>query len=85
VSSISILNFEVLAKRFKNKEFGIEELQSRLNTAIMPEKPILDLSKRLQDLENKLELILYTQLESQHFQLAVSALEDFIAFLRKHD
>jgi hypothetical protein len=77
VSSISIHHFEALVERFKNKEYGIEELQSRLNTAGMPDLSITDteISNKLIDLDNELERILYTQLDSEHFQKAVNVLD----------
>ena len=82
--SIDIHHYEILVKRFKNKEYGIEELQSRLNTTVMPDPPITDISNRLLDLENELEIILYTQSYSEQYQLAVNVLEAFIDFLRKN-
>jgi hypothetical protein len=84
VSKISYQHFEVLVKRFKNKEFGIEELQSRLNTALLPDQSTPDFSTRLRDLDNELERVLYTQLESEHFKLATKALDDFLVFLRNY-
>lgn len=85
MSSISIHHFEVLVERFKNKEFGIEELQSRLNTALVPDQYIYEFSSKIYDLDNELELVLYTQLEPEQFQLAVNLLVAFIDFLREHD
>ncbi|MBM7566997.1 hypothetical protein JOC55_003949 [Paenibacillus sacheonensis] len=81
MSTISIHHFEVIRVRFENKEFGIEELQSRLNTAPVPEPQISSFSEKLQDLDDELELILYTQLEASHYQLALNALESFLASL----
>jgi len=85
VSSISIHHFEVLVERFKNKEFGIEELQSRLNTALIPDQYMNELLSKIYDLDNELELILYTQLNPKQFQLAVNLLDAFIDFLRGYD
>ena len=81
MSSISIHHFGVLVERFKNKEFGIEELQSRLNTTLIPDQYIYEF---IYDLDNELELIQYTQLESEQFQLA-DLWDAFIDFLREHD
>lgn len=85
VSSISIHHFEVLVNRFMNKEFGIEELQSRLYTALIPDKFYKEFSNEISELINELELIFYTQLESDHFHLASKLLETFIDFLKKYD
>ena|GEM_PF-4186410 len=85
MSSISIHHFEVLVERFKNKEFGIEELQSRLNTALIPDQYMNELLSKIYDLDNELELILYTQLNPKQFQLAVNLLDAFIDFLRGYD
>ncbi|KTD86697.1 hypothetical protein UQ64_14700 [Paenibacillus etheri] len=65
-------SLEILVERFKNNEYGIEELQSRLNTAVMPDPPITEISNRLLDLDNDLEIILYTQSDSEQYQLAVN-------------
>ncbi|MEK3684307.1 hypothetical protein [Paenibacillus sp. FSL R10-2736] len=80
---IGIHHYEILVERFKNKEYGIEELQSRLNTALMPDPPITEISNRLLDLENDLESILYTQSDSEQYRLAVNVLDAFIDFLRR--
>lgn len=58
MSQISIHHLEVLMTRFENKEFGIEELQSRINTAPAPDPDILWFSAKIHDLDNELELIL---------------------------
>jgi hypothetical protein len=84
VRKISYQHLEILVERFMSKEFGIAELQSRLNTALMPDKPIPDYSSGLQELNNDLELILYTKLETEHFLLAKKALDDFLGFLKKN-
>jgi hypothetical protein len=82
--SISIHHYEILVERFKNKEYGIEELQSRLNTAVMPDPPISEISNILFDLDNELEMILHTQSDSEQIQLAVNILDAFIDFLREN-
>lgn len=54
--SIVIHHYEILVERFKNKEYGIEELQRRLNTAVMPDPPKTEISTRLLKLDNGLEM-----------------------------
>ncbi|MEK3983314.1 hypothetical protein MHB77_07960 [Paenibacillus sp. FSL K6-3166] len=78
--SIGIHHHEILVERFKNKEYGIEELLSRLNTALMPDPPITENLNRLLDLDNDLEIILYTHSDSEQYQLAVNVLDAFIDF-----
>lgn len=80
---MSILHFEHLVERFKNNEFGIEELQSRLNTAPAPQPFMPEFSNKLYELENELERILYTQLEINHYQLARDILDAFIDSIKK--
>ena len=57
------------------------------NTALIPDQYIYiyEFSSKIYDLDNELELILYTQLESEQFQLAVNLLDAFIDFLMEHD
>lgn len=59
--SLGIHHYEIIVERFKNKEYGIEELQSRLGTALMPDPLITEISNSHLDLDNDLEIILYTQ------------------------
>lgn len=85
LEKVSYKQYEILAERFNNGEFGIEELQSRLHTALELDRQIHHFSTRLHDLGNELELILYTNLSTDHFRLATAALDRFLEFLMKTD
>ncbi|MGE7977608.1 hypothetical protein [Psychrobacillus sp. NPDC093200] len=53
----TINDLREICKRFKNGEFDLQELQGRLNTVVMPEPDLPQLSKLLSSLENDIEEI----------------------------
>jgi C4-type Zn-finger protein len=79
----TVEKFKSLCFRFKNGEFDIEELQSRLRTTIHPEPPIPSLEILLHDIDNELELIRFTKLDSNQYQCGMVAIEQFMEELKK--
>lgn len=73
----TIEHLKSLCLRFENGEFSIEELQSRLRTIIMIEPPIPLLDNLLHDIDNQLELIRFTKLESNQRECSLKVLEQF--------
>ncbi|MET3696542.1 hypothetical protein SAMN05877753_103212 [Bacillus oleivorans] len=67
-----------LCKRYEKEEFDLVELQGRLRTVVTPEPDFHSIDKLLLQMDNELEEIIFTQIESNHQYYARQAIKNFL-------
>lgn len=67
-----------ICKRFENGNFGLEELQGRLTIVITPEPDFHNFDKLLFKIDNDLEEIIYTELESNHRKYGIKVIHSML-------
>lgn len=76
-------NMELICKRYINKEFGIEEFQSRLETLVISDDQKVKLETARFDSVNRLEEIRFCSLEENFYKYGLEVATSLIEMIRK--
>ncbi|MDP4086859.1 MAG: hypothetical protein Q8934_20030 [Bacillota bacterium] len=67
-----------ICKRFENWDSDLQDLQVRLRTIVMHEPSSNELYELLLTIDNDLEEIIFTELERNHREYGLKAIQDFL-------
>jgi hypothetical protein len=79
----SIIEIRAICKRYENADFDLQELQGRLSRVVTPEPDIHNIIGLLFKLDNALEEINFTKLESNHRQYGLVVIYEFLKKLEE--
>lgn len=71
-------NLKILYDNFKNQRWSIEELQSRIETMVIPEEHARECENVKMNILNDLEEIRFCKLEENHYKSALEVLQKFL-------
>jgi hypothetical protein len=74
----AIKEIKAICKRYENEDFYLQELQGRLSRVVTPEPDIHNINGLLFKIDNDLEEIIFTKLESNHRQYGLVVVYDFL-------
>ncbi len=74
---------ELICKRYINKEFELEEFQSRLETLIISDEKKAEIEKVRLDAVNRLEKIRFCNLEANFYKYGVVVATSLVELVRR--
>jgi C4-type Zn-finger protein len=79
----SIKEIRAICKRYENADFDLQELQGRLSRVVSPEPDIHNINGFLFRLDNALEEIIFTKLESNNRKYGLVVIYEFLKKLEE--